>query len=145
MTQVVLLDVNSRLNHYFESEQYDETRRESILTIVDNFITSSNLDVVQNAVKTHLDILTVAQIPAMIKLIVNTVAAIKTDTALSSGDMKYFIYAILLVIITGSGLPFFTALSPDLFETLFDGAYDLLMVTPVILQAAKTTVKACCR
>lgn len=146
MSQSVPLAVSNRLLHFFENDNYDAQRRNIVIAVVNKFISSNNyLNIVQVAIKNNAsDVLSVAQVPKIISIIISCTNTMKTDKSLSSSDMKFFIYGVLLTFIMVEDSTFFNDIDPNLFEKLYDGMYELIQLSPKLVEVAKTTLTLCC-
>jgi hypothetical protein len=140
------LIVSNRMLHYFENEKYDITRRNVIVAIVNEFLSSEGyLKIVQVAIKNNTsNDISLAKIPGIIKLIINCLNTMNMNKNMISSDLKFYIYGILISYIVVEDPVFFADIDANLFETLYDGLYDLIKLSPKLVEVAKTTFTICC-
>ncbi|MDP3780188.1 MAG: hypothetical protein Q8Q69_03240 [Nitrosopumilaceae archaeon] len=130
------------------SDNYDKQRHEIIVKAVQFFLNSkSYIEVVSVALKNQEknEGLSIATVPKLLKIILSCLAIFDTSKILKKEDIKYYVYGILINFINNEDPQFFAeVITPDTFEELFDGLFDILMLSPKIIESVKQGCVAMC-
>lgn len=135
--------------HLMNADNYDKQRHEVILKAVQFFLNSkSYIEVVSVAMKNKQkdEGISIPTIPSLLKIILSCLAIFDTSKILKREDMKYFVYGILFNYVSNEDPQFFTeVITPDTFSELYDGLFDILMITPTIIDTAKSGCSLLCK
>ena len=134
-------DLQNVVIRLFEADCYDTTRRQPILNTISSFLNSAiYTNIVSIAIKNQKgDVISVGSVPLIVNIIVSSLSMIDLSKTLNTNDTKYFVYGVLYSFIISEDLDFFTEFQLDTFQNLYDNIYDVLLLSPQLIQIAKVS------
>jgi hypothetical protein len=144
---MTLRTVSNEVIHLMEDDNFDQKRRLPILAILEKFLTSKHyITIISVAIKNQKrdDVISIATIPKLINIIVSCMSLVDLSNTLKTSDMKYFIYGVLYSFITTEDAGFFSDISIETFERMYDGIFDILMMAPTAIEVGSSVCNILC-
>lgn len=140
-------DVKNEVIHLMDMDEYDDKRRQGIITALMTFLNSScYTNIISIAIRNQKkdSVISISKIPCLVSIIVTCLKNADLTKMLQTNDMKYFIYGVLYNFILQEDPGFFNDISIETFENLYDGIFDILLIFPNVIDVSSQFCKILC-